>query len=69
MSVRQEILDALNDGNDHGSSDNELAGLIGRPLPSVRRTRLAMEREGLVRLSSNSTSYVLRWVPVKKAFK
>lgn len=61
--VRGEIMEFLADNRRAiGWSDAEIAGYIGRPLPSVRRTRRELELDNQVALAPTSTSSVLRWV-------
>ena len=43
MQIKQQIVNALRGG--FPMSDNEIARVISRPVPSVRRARLELEKD------------------------
>jgi hypothetical protein len=53
MTTKRQILNLLN-GAPVGYTDNTIASYIDRPVPSVRRTRIEMERDGLLTMANSS---------------
>lgn len=56
MTTRRQILNLLN-GTPYPRTDNQIADAIDRPVPSVRRTRLQMEHEGLLTMHGFQSPY------------
>lgn len=63
MTTRRQILNLLH-GNPFSYTDRELASVTDRPVPSIRRTRLQMEYDGLLTMAGNALP--MEWTLTEK---